>query len=242
MVNKTEMRMWQPVIRPFRESFWRVLGPLIWLLILVTLLPNPALAQGEMVTDIRRYRERELSTGYYEEYEVKSARLVPIVSVPGVRRGLFPYSPTGAEVRIRTRLADSHWVIKFYKDLRCEYCHVNEKWNIHTVRGNLTCRQCHGGEPIASINHYYSPMNPIRRHAYVCSKCHEGASASYASYVIHAPNPAMLSTKETFPVLFYVFWFMVVLAVGTFAVFLPHTALWGLRELLMKKEKTEGEP
>ncbi len=241
MVNKTEMRMWQPVIRPPRASLWRAIGLLIGLTVLELILTAPALAQGEMVTDIRRYRERELSTGYYEEYEVKSARLVPIVSVPGVRRGLFPYSPTGAEVRIRTRLADSHWGIKFYKDLRCEYCHIKETRDIHTVRGNLTCRQCHGGEPIASINHYYSLMNPTRRHAYVCSKCHEGASASYASYIIHAPNPAMLSTKEIFPVLFYVFWFMVALAVGTFAVFLPHTALWGLRELFMKKEKDKGE-
>jgi hypothetical protein len=51
----------------------------------------------------------------------------------------------------------------------------------------------------------------------------------------------MLSTRETFPVLFYVFWFMVALAVGTFLVFLPHTVLWGLREMFIKKEKAEGE-
>jgi hypothetical protein len=51
----------------------------------------------------------------------------------------------------------------------------------------------------------------------------------------------MLSTRETFPVLFYVFWFMVALAMGTFLVFLPHTVFWGLREMLMKKEKVEGE-
>jgi hypothetical protein len=84
-------------------------------------------------------------------------------------------------------------------------------------------------------------MNPIRRHAYVCSKCHEGSSASFASYVVHAPNPAMLSTRESFPLLFYAFWFMVALAASTFAAFLPHTAMWGLREVLMKLEKTKGE-
>jgi hypothetical protein len=59
--------------------------------------------------------------------------------------------------------------------------------------------------------------------------------------VVHSPNPALASTQKTFPLLFYVFWFMVALAVGTFAVFLPHTALWGVRELFMKKEKPEGE-
>ena len=81
-------------------------------------------------------------------------------------------------------------------------------------------------------------MNPLRRHAYVCAKCHEGSSASFASYVTHPPNPAKVSALKSFPVLFYVFWFMVALAGGTFLVFLPHTALWGIREfLLMKKKK-----
>jgi len=214
---------------------------LIGLVVILISLPEPAWAEEEVASAIRRYKDYEASTGYYEEYEVKPRRMRPLVGVPGVARGIFPYSPSGAPVRIRTRLAASHWGIKVYKNLRCEDCHVKETRDIHTVRANLTCRQCHGGEPIAGIQHYYSLMNPIRRHAYVCSKCHEGSSASFASYVVHAPNPAMLSTRETFPVLFYAFWFMVALAVGTFAVFLPHTALWGLRELLLKREKAKGE-
>ena len=206
------------------------------------LLPEPAAAQEETASAIRRYKDREASTGYYEEYEVKPRRQRPFVEVPGVRRGIFPYSPTSARVRVRTRLADSHQGIKFYNRRRCEECHIQETKDIHTVRANLTCRQCHGAEPIASIEHYYSPMNPIRRHAYACAKCHEGASASYASYVVHAPNPSLAGTLQSFPVLFYAFWIMIVIAVGTFAVFLPHTALWGIRELFIKKEKTNREP
>ncbi len=197
--------------------------------------------QEEAASAIRRYKEREYSTGYYEEYEVMPRRQRPLVGVPGLRRGIFPYSPTGAEVRIRTRLGDSHRGIKFYRNLRCEYCHVRETSDIHTVRANLTCRQCHGGEPIAGLAHYYSPFNPIRRHAYVCSKCHEGSSASFASYVVHAPNPAMSSTRKSFPLLFYAFWFMVALAVGTFVLFLPPTAMWGIRELMLKLEQLKGE-
>ena len=217
--------------------------PCLAALFLVTELMLPALAsaQEEVASAFRRYRDREVSTGFYEQYEVKPRRMAPLVEVPGVTRGIFPYSPTAAKVRTRTRLADSHWGIKFYERRRCEDCHIEQTRDIHTTRANLTCRQCHGGEPIASLGHYYSPYNPIRKHAYVCAKCHEGANASYASYVVHTPNPALASTKETFPVLFYVFWIMVVLAVGTFVVFLPHTALWGIRELFMKKEKTEGE-
>jgi len=205
-------------------------------------LPQPVSAQEEVTTAIRRYKEYEVSTGYYEEYEAKPRHQRPFVEVPGVRRGIFPYSPTAARVRVRTRLADSHQGLKFYNRRRCEECHVQETKDIHTTRANLTCRQCHGGEPIASNEHYFSPMNPIRRHAYVCAKCHEGASASYASYVVHAPNPSLAGTLQSFPVLFYAFWIMIVIAVGTFALFLPHTVLWGIRELFIKKEKTDREP
>ena len=220
-----------------RIVVWLLLG----LLVLMT-LPGTAWAQGEEVASaIRRYKEYEVSTGYYEEYEVKPRRSLPLVEIPGVRRGLFPYSPSAAKVRIRTRLADSHQAIRFYDSRRCEWCHIEQTKDIHTVRARLTCRQCHGGEPIASTDHYYSPMNPIRRHAYVCSKCHEGSSASFASYVVHTPNPVELTTRKTFPALFYVFWAMVALTVGTFLFALPHAALWGVREVLMKEDKAEGE-
>jgi hypothetical protein len=75
-------------------------------------------------------------------------------------------------------------------------------------------------------------MSHRRRHAFVCAKCHEGANRSFASYVNHEPNPAALSTRQSFPLLFYVFWMMAAIAVGTFAVFLPHAFMWGLREFL----------
>lgn len=208
----------------------------------LTGLDNAA-SQEEVASSLRLYKNNGVSSGYYEEYEVLPGHQAPLVEIPGVsRKGMFPYSPSAAPVRVRTRLADSHQGIKFYENLRCEFCHVRETQDIHTTRANLTCRQCHGGEPIASIEHYYAPMNPIRKHAYVCAKCHEGASASYASYMVHAPNPAMMSTLKTFPALFYVFWIMALLAGGTFIVFLPHTILWGIREFFMKKERNGDEP
>ncbi len=203
--------------------------------------PGTVCSQEEVSSAIRRYRDLEVSTGYYEEYEVRPQRQRPFVVLPGVGRGAFPYSPSGARVRIRSRLADSHRGLQFYDVQRCETCHPEQSDDLHTVRANLTCRQCHGGEPIASIDHYYSPMNPIRRHAYVCAKCHEGAGASFASYVIHPPNPADIKALEEFPALFYVFWAMAAIAVGTFLVFLPHTFLWGIRELLARKKETSGE-
>ncbi len=202
---------------------------------------NLASAQDEVASAIRRYKAYEASTGYYEEYEVLPQRQRPLITIPNIRQGLIPYSPTAASVRSRTHLADSHQGIRFYAGRQCADCHTAAAMDIHTTRANLTCRQCHGGEPIASIHYYWSPLNPIRRHAYVCSKCHEGASASYAAYVVHAPNPSMAGTMKSFPVLFYAFWIMIAIAVGTFVLFIPHTVLWGIRELFVKKKKTGGE-
>lgn len=192
-----------------------------------------AVAQEEVASSLRRYRNQELSSGFYEQYEVIPTRVQP-VSVPGVNQGIFPYSPSAAQVRIRRRLADSHRGIKFYAALRCVFCHPDQARDIHTTRGNLTCRQCHGGEPIASIDHFYSPMNPIRRHAYVCAKCHEGASASFASYIVHEPAAGSLTARREFPLLFFTYWFMFVLLVGTLVFFIPHSLMVGLRELVIR--------
>lgn len=194
-----------------------------------------ATGQEEVASAIRRYKEREASTGYYEEYEVRPSNRFPRGGIPGVKRRFSQYSPTAAAVRVRTRLADSHRGIKFYYYYKCQDCHINETHDIHTVRANLTCRQCHGGEPIASIDHYYSPLNPIRRHAYVCAKCHEGSTASFASYVVHEPAAGSAIARATFPALYYAYWFMLVLLVGTLGFFIPHSLLVGLRELFGKK-------
>ncbi len=205
------------------------------------LLPPGAAAQEEVASAIRRYKDREASTGYYEEFEVRPRRVRPFVEIPGVRVGSFPYSPTSADVRSRTHLADSHIGIPFYNYKTCVACHPEAAGDIHTVRANLTCRQCHGGEPIASIAFYTSPMNPIRRHAYVCAKCHEGANASFASYVVHQPAPGSTAARKSFPILYYAFWFMTILLVGTLAFFIPHSFLTGLRELFRKKKETESD-
>ena len=207
----------------------------------ILLLPPSASAQEEVASAIRRYKDREASTGYYEEYEVRPRRIKPLVGVPGVEEGIFNYSPTAAKVRNRSHLADSHMGIAFYKEKTCQTCHPEQAKDIHTVRANLTCRQCHGGEPIASIQYFNSPMNPIRKHAYVCAKCHEGSSASFASYIVHEPAPGSAAARKGFPTLYYAYWFMLVLLVGTLAFFIPHSFLVGLRELFNKKRTTNDD-
>ena len=226
-----------------RRLLWRrILGMALGGLGLLLVLSAAAPAQEEVTSSLRRYKDRESSTGYYEEYEAKPRRMRPFVGVPEVLRPSLPYSPKAAEIRIRTYLADSHRGVKFYDLRTCVGCHPQEARNVHTSRGNLTCRQCHGGEPIASIAHYYSPMNPGRRHAYVCSKCHEGSSISFATYVVHEPKPGSRETRKTFPFLFYANWFMYLLIVGTLGFFVVHTGVWVSKEFYHVFTKKESKP
>jgi hypothetical protein len=46
--------------------------------------------------------------------------------------------------------------------------------------------------------------------------------------------------KRGFPVLYYAYWFMLALLVGTLAFFIPHSLLVGLRELFQKKGKSKN--
>ena len=209
--------------------------------LLLGIFPGLLPAQEEVTSNIARYREREMSTGYYENFEVKPRSYKPYVQSPEAHRGILDLGPEAEPVRRRAYLQDSHWGVNFYERRNCSECHPEKVANIHVTRAKITCRQCHGGEPIASVGEFYSPLNPIRRHAYVCAKCHEGAGASFATYVVHAPSPAAAKTSQTFPALYYVFWLMVALAIGTFAFFIPHTFLWGIREF-WTKEKENGEP
>ena len=214
-------------------------------LLVLALLPGAAPAQEEVTSPIRRYKEREASTGYYEQYEVKPRHARPLVGRAGVERPPFPYAPSAAKVRVRAYLADSHAGLQFYKEKRCDECHIEEAKHSHTVRGDVTCRQCHGGEPIAGVSHYFSPLNPIRRHAYVCAKCHEGAGVSFATYMIHEPKAGDPATRKTFASLYYANWFMYLLIVGTLAFFGLHTLIWVGKEsyhAMREKMKPEPEP
>jgi len=214
---------------------WSI-GLLIWPVLFVSVSCGPALAQKpawaqkEVTSDIYRYREQEVIAKYYERHEVRPRTHLPFVARQIPQRELITLAPTAEKVRFRKYLSDSHWGIRFYEWRTCTRCHPRQAHDLHTARYKITCRQCHGGEPIAGIRHYYSPMHPRKRYTSVCAKCHKGSSASFATYVVHEPNPIAMGTQESFPALFYVFWLMVAIAAGTFLVFLPHTFMWGLRE------------
>ncbi|GAB6051825.1 hypothetical protein JCM17960_06450 [Magnetospira thiophila] len=177
------------------------------------------------------YRDQDTLPGSYRLYQQQPKKL----------DWLWGGGPYQKGVRRSSFKADAHQDVADYSPRSlCTDCHRDYFRDMHMTRMGITCVQCHRDSPIAGVNHYYSAMNPIRRHAYVCAKCHEGASPSFASYVVHEPNPLAGTTREDFPLLYYATWVMVLLAGGVFAFFIPYVALWGLRELLDKLRGRAG--
>ena len=142
----------------------------IILIIFLIFSPELLWADSEAATGISRYRDRETTERSYERYEYKPRAHLPFLKEPLPRKALVTLGSTSERVRIRKYLNDAHMGLKFYQRRTCEDCHPDEARNLHTVRMGITCNQCHGSDPIAGIQHYYSPMNPRRRYAFVCSK------------------------------------------------------------------------
>jgi len=172
------------------------------------------------------------SSGYFRDRDTLPSAYLQYRQSDAGGGSLWGLGPGGGDIKRSSFEADAHAGVFGYRTRSCVSCHEAQRYDLHTSRGNVTCVQCHRGQPIAGVHHYYSAMNPIRRHAYVCAKCHEGASASFATYVIHEPPPLASSTAREFPLFYYATWFMVILAVGVFAIFVPYVLLWGLRELV----------
>ncbi len=175
------------------------------------------------------------STGYFRDQDTMPGGLNIYRQLPGGRSGLWGLGPNRQKIRRSSVSKDAHEnVADFSPELRCRKCHIPETKALHGLRMGITCVQCHRSQPVAGIHNYYSPLNPIRRHAYVCAKCHEGATPSFASYMVHEPNPLSYEARSSFPLLFYAVWIMLILAVGVFVFFLPYTVLWWIRELVAK--------
>ncbi|MEW5875511.1 MAG: cytochrome c3 family protein [Candidatus Zixiibacteriota bacterium] len=87
--------------------------------------------------------------------------------------------------------------------------------------GAAKCYDCHGAHDILPT---YTPASHLSRQNIVktCGKCHEGSHRQFAGYLTHATH----HDRDKYPILFYTFWFMTALLVGTLTVAGVHTALW----------------
>jgi hypothetical protein len=98
------------------------------------------------------------------------------------------------------------------------------------------CYDCHGAHDIHKIA---DPRSHLSRENVVatCQKCHPGASRRFAGYLSHATH----HDPQKYPWLFWTFWGMTGLLVGTFVVGGAHTLLWLPRALQMRRELKEAE-
>ncbi|OGC95973.1 MAG: hypothetical protein A2W25_09525 [candidate division Zixibacteria bacterium RBG_16_53_22] len=97
------------------------------------------------------------------------------------------------------------------------------------------CYDCHGAHNVLPT---WDPKSTLSRDNIVetCARCHEGSHRRFAGYLTHATH----HDRKRYPVLFYTFWFMTILLIGTLTVSGIHTALWLPRSFqMMKKHKGE---
>ncbi|HXF48445.1 MAG TPA: cytochrome c3 family protein [Verrucomicrobiae bacterium] len=101
------------------------------------------------------------------------------------------------------------------------------------------CYDCHGAHDILPP---WEPASHLSRQNIVatCGKCHPGSHRRFAGYLTHATH----HDRKKYPVLFYTFWFMTFLLVGTFGFFGVHTLLWLPRsfQALKHRRKLEVQP
>jgi len=121
---------------------------------------------------------------------------------------------------------------------QCSNCHSHEtETYFETYHGRASmlwggertakCSDCHGSHDILPAQ---APGSKINADNIVntCSKCHPKANASFTTYLPHATH----HNKDKYPYLFYTFWAMTGLLVGTFSFFGLHTVLWVPRSII----------
>jgi cytochrome b subunit of formate dehydrogenase/uncharacterized protein with PIN domain len=93
------------------------------------------------------------------------------------------------------------------------------------------CYDCHGSHDVLPVT---DPRSRLSRANIVktCAQCHTGAHRQFAGYLTHATH----HDPVRYPILFYTFWGMTTLLLGTFFVSGAHTALWLPRSLEYRKK------
>jgi predicted CXXCH cytochrome family protein len=83
------------------------------------------------------------------------------------------------------------------------------------------CSDCHGAHNILPVT---NPKSTLSRQNVIetCQQCHPNSNRQFTGYLSHATH----HNKNKYPFLYYTFWGMTALLVGTFLFFGIHTLLW----------------
>ncbi len=129
---------------------------------------------------------------------------------------------------------------------RCGHCHTEiAKTYFDTYHGKVSklgytktakCYDCHGAHDVQGVA---DPRSHLSRAnvAATCGKCHAGATRRFAGYLTHATH----HDPRKYPFLFYTFWAMTALLLGTFVIGGIHTLLWLPRAFQMRREHRAAE-
>jgi len=98
------------------------------------------------------------------------------------------------------------------------------------------CYDCHGAHDILPISDPRSSLSRVNV-VETCRKCHAGATRRFAGYLTHATH----HDPEKYPFIYFTFWGMTALLVGTFLVSGIHTLMWMPRALQMRRELRAAE-
>lgn len=131
---------------------------------------------------------------------------------------------------------------------KCGKCHEEiAKTYFETFHGKVSklgyakaakCYDCHGSHEILPVSDPRSTLSRINVVS-TCQKCHPGATRKFAGYLTHATH----HDPKKYPYLFYSFWFMTFLLIGTLSFFGLHTILWLIRGFGIRiKEKEKEKP
>jgi uncharacterized protein with PIN domain len=98
------------------------------------------------------------------------------------------------------------------------------------------CYDCHGAHDIKNVN---DPESHLSRANVVatCKRCHAGATRRFAGYLTHATH----HDPRKYPFLYWTFWGMTTLLIGTFVVGGVHTLLWLPRAFQLRRELQVAE-
>jgi hypothetical protein len=93
------------------------------------------------------------------------------------------------------------------------------------------CYDCHGAHDILPVT---NPKSKLSRENVVetCKSCHPAANRQFAGYLTHATH----HDPDKYPFLFWAFWGMTGLLVGTFVIAGLHTILWLPRSLEWRRK------
>ena len=97
------------------------------------------------------------------------------------------------------------------------------------------CYDCHGAHDILPVTDQRSRLSRTNI-VKTCGKCHTGSHRQFAGYLTHATH----HDPKRYPFLFYTFWGMTTLLVGTLVAAGTHTALW-LRRSLAERRPSAAE-